>query len=187
VCQAVGTLDGMPVQQAFEPRRRGFRALPPWLQFSMTFGIAAVVIVAVVLYVHHAGNDTSKEAPVTSAKAVKEENREAGILVRQNQAPHVTVLAAGAAPAVGLKDAVDKYMNHQIDIGVITGPLSRSSCEMRSGGTSSRQTLRCDVRAADVTYPFYGVVDPKSGQITYCKKDQAPVPSMNVPVSPRCL
>jgi len=137
--------------------------------------------------VHHVGNDSSQEAPVTSAKAVKEENREANILVRQDQTPHVAKLAAGIAPASGVKAAVVKYMQHQIQIGVIAGPLSKSSCVTRSGGSGARQALRCDVTAADVTYPFYGVVEPQNGQITYCKKDQPPIPSMNVPLSARCL
>jgi hypothetical protein len=188
VCQADGTLNGMPLQQASGPTpRRGFRGLPAWLQFSVTLGIGAIVIVAVVLYVHHVGNDSAQEAPVTSPKAVKEENREANILVRQDQAPHHASLGPGSAAADGLRAAVLKYMRHQINIGVISGPVTKSSCVARSGSTSTRQSLRCDVTAADVTYPFYGVVEPKSGQITYCKKDQPPIPSMNVPLSARCL
>lgn len=167
-------------------RPRGFRALPLWVQFGLSFGIAAVVIVAVVLYVHHAGNSTNQEAPVTSAKAVKEENREANILVRQDQTPHLVKLAANVSAPDGLRSAVLKYMQHQIQIGVISGPISKSSCVPR-GGSSSRQALRCDVTAANVTYPFYGVVEPATGQITYCKKDAPPIPSMNVPLSARCL
>jgi hypothetical protein len=179
----------MTVQQAPDPRRRrGFSGLPRWMQFAVTFGAAAVLIVAVVLYVHHVGNDSSKEAPVTSPKAVKEENREANILVRQDQMPHSAMLASGVAPEAGLRDAVLTYMRRQINIGVISGPLQKSSCVMRNGSsTSSDQALRCDVTAASVTYPFYGVVATADGQITFCKKDQAPVPGMNVPLSAKCL
>lgn len=178
----------MTVQQVPGPRRRrGFGGLPRWTQFAVTFGIAAIVIVAVVLYVHHVGNDSGQEAPITSPRAVKEENREANILVRQDQAPHVATIAAGTSPADGLRAAVLKYMRHQIDIGVISGPLTKAACMARSGSTSTRSALRCDVTAAQVTYPFYGVVATQSGQITYCKKDQAPIPSMNVPLAAKCL
>jgi hypothetical protein len=177
----------MTVQHVPGPRRRrGFGGWPRWVQFSVTFGAAAVLIVAVVLYVHHVGNDSAQEAPVTSPKAVKEENREANILVRQDQTPHVARLAAGVAAQAGLRDAVRGYIRHQINIGVISGPLQKSVCVTRTGSTSSRQALRCSVTAAQVTYPFYGVVDTQSGQITYCKKDQPPIPSMNVPLSARC-
>jgi hypothetical protein len=178
----------MTVRQVPGPRRRrGFGALPRWTQFAITFGAAAIVIVAVVLYVHHAGNDTSQEAPVTSQKAVKEENREANILVRQDQTPHVTTLATGQSAAAGLRSAVVAYMRHQITLGVISGPLSKTSCVTRGGSTSARTALRCSATAASVTYPFYGVVQAPSGQITYCKKDQAPVPGMNVPLSAKCV
>jgi hypothetical protein len=99
----------------------------------------------------------------------------------------VAKLASGTSPSDGLRAAVVRYMRHQIQIGVITGPLTKSGCVSRSGGNSERQTLRCDITAADVTYPFYGVVEPQKRQITYCKKDQPPIPSMNVPLSARCL
>jgi hypothetical protein len=178
----------MRTQPASGPARpRGFRSLPLWVQYAITFGIAAVVVVAVVLFVHHVGNSTNQEAPVTSAKAVQEENREANILVRQDQRPRVAKLAANVSPAVGIRTAVVKYMQHQIKIGVIAGPLSKASCKSRAGGSSTRQALLCNVTAAQVTYPFYGVVEPAKRQITYCKKDAPPIPSMNIPVSAKCL
>jgi hypothetical protein len=31
------------------------------------------------------------------------------------------------------------------------------------------------------------VVDTSARRITYCKRDPPPVPSQNVPLSPRCL
>lgn len=157
------------------------------VQFAISFGVAAVLIVALVLYVHHAGESTSQEAPVTSAKAVKEENREADILVRQDQTPHVVALPSGASPADALRKAVVAYVTHQVGIGVIQGPLGKSSCTAVKGGSSARQTYRCDVTAADVTYPFYGVVVPAKHAITYCKRDAPPIPSMSVPLSRRCV
>jgi hypothetical protein len=41
--------------------------------------------------------------------------------------------------------------------------------------------------AADVNYDFLGVVDVPAHRLTYCKRDEPPVPSMNIPVSRRCV
>ena len=69
------------------------------------------------------------------------------------------------------------------------GPIKSSSCRTAAGGTSSRLAFRCQVTASAqlVTYPFYGVVQPASHRITYCQRVAPPIPSMNVPVSRRCL
>jgi hypothetical protein len=45
----------------------------------------------------------------------------------------------------------------------------------------------CVATANDVNYDFLGVVNVPAHQLTYCKRDEPPVPSMNIPVSPRCV
>jgi hypothetical protein len=77
------------------------------------------------------------------------------------------------------------YMSSQIRIGAIDGPLTRTLCS-RVGGSDARQVWHCTAVAANVTYPFDGVVEPGARRLTYCKRDLPPVPSMNVPVSGRC-
>jgi hypothetical protein len=79
-------------------------------------------------------------------------------------------------------------MTHQISLGSIDGPIRSSSCRT-AGGTSTRLLFRCQVTASaqHVTYPFDGVVQPGSGAITYCRRVAPPVPSMNVPISKRCM
>ena len=76
-------------------------------------------------------------------------------------------------------------MASQIARGFIDGPIERASCGSR-GGTPARLVFGCTVEAADVNYPFDAVLAPGAHRVTYCKRDLPPVPSMNIPVSPRC-
>ncbi len=167
--------------------RRGYRSLPLWAQWALPFAIAAALVIALVEFVNYETNDVSAIAGVTSPKAIREENREDTILVQQQQAPHVVRLKAGQSPARGIRAAVVAYMNHQINVGSMDGPIRSSSCRS-VGGPSRRLVFRCAVTAAAqvVTYPFDGVVQPASGRITYCQRVAPPIPSMNVPVSRRC-
>ena len=159
-----------------------------WLQWLLPFAVATAVVIALVEFVNHQTNNVPAIAAVSSPKAIAEENREDTILVREQQAPHVVKLTPGQSPAQGIHAAVVRYMTHQISIGSMDGPIRSSSCRA-AGGTSSRQSFHCQVTASAqrVTYPFYGVVAPASGVITYCQRVAPPVPSMNVPVSRRCI
>lgn len=166
----------------------GYRALPLWLQWLLPFTIAALVVAALVAYVHHETDDTPQIALVTNPKAVAEQSREDTILVQEQQAPHVAKLKAGQPPAAAVRAAVVGYISYQISIGTMAGPIKRSSCAAAAGGTSARLLFRCRVTASaqSVTYPFDGVVQPAAGVVTYCQRVAPPVPSMNVPVSRRC-
>ncbi len=157
--------------------------MPLWLQWVLPFSIAALLIIALVVFVHHETDDVPQYAN-TNSNAIVEQNREDTIIVRQQQAPRVSRLAAGVSATVGLRDAVDRYMTSQVNHGFMAGPLKGTVCHA-VGGTSTRQVLKCDVTAADVTYPFDGVVAARV--ITYCQRVAPPTPSMNVPVSKRCI
>jgi hypothetical protein len=163
-----------------------YRSLPTWLQWAIPFGIAAAVVIALVLYVEHQTNDVSAIAGVTSKSALIEENREDTDLVREQQAPHVATLAPGVAPSDGLRAAVVGYMHREVKLSVMPGPVKSSSCHAVSGGTATRLVLHCDVTAASVTYPFYGVVQPSAKRITYCQRVAPPIPTLNIPVRKRC-
>ncbi len=157
-----------------------------WLQWLLPFSIAALVVVALVVFVHHQTNDVPQIANVTSKSAIVEQNREDTLIVQQQQAPHVVKLRVGQPGEVGLRAAVVKYINSQVSHGAMPGPVKSSVCRTLTGGTTARQLFRCDVTAADVTYPFDGVVEPAASAITYCQRVAPPVPSMNIPVSKRC-
>ena len=157
-----------------------------WVQWALPFGVAAAVVVALILFVHHQTVDVPQIANVSSPKAIAEQNREDTIIVRQQQAPHVVRIAAGQSGAAALRAGVAAYIRGQISHGVMDGPVKSASCHAAVGGTTSRQLFRCDVIAADFTYPFDAVVQPAAGVATYCQRVAPPIPSMNVPVNKRC-
>lgn len=171
------------------PGRRGFRyrALPPWLQWFLPFAVAAGVVLALVLFVQSATN-TPAEDNYNSPAAVREQYREDNILVREQQAPHHAVLAAGKPAGAALRKAVVGYMTHQINVGSIDGPVRHASCAPAAGGTSARLVFHCAITASAemVTYPFDGVVQPSARAITYCQRITPPIPTLNVPVSKSC-
>jgi hypothetical protein len=151
----------------------------------LPFTIAAVLVVAVVVFVRHQTDDVSQIAGVNNPSALVEQNREDAIIVRQQQAPHVYKLTAGLSPRAGARLAVLHYMTGQIGHGVMDGPIKSAGCRRRPKQTSSL-VLTCDVVASVVTYPFDAVVSPSAGTVTYCQVVAPPVPSMNIPVSSRC-
>ena len=91
-------------------RRGGYRALPVWAQWLIPFAAAAVVVIALVEFVNYETNNVPVLAGVSSASAVREQNREDTILVQQQQAPQVVRLKAGESPAHGIRAAVIAYM-----------------------------------------------------------------------------
>jgi len=152
----------------------------------LSLGGAAVLVVALIAYVDHANQTANQPAPPISPAALREENQEAEIVVGQDQAPHVLSLKARQAPVGALRAAVVGYMNHQIALGTIDGPVTEASCVRAGASPQGGLAFRCSVEAASVNYPFLGVVDVGARSITYCKRDAPPVPSMNIPVSKRC-
>jgi hypothetical protein len=159
-----------------------------WLQWALPFSVAAVVVVALVVFVRHETNDTPQIANVTSPSAVREEYREDRILVQQLQAPQVAKLKAGETPVAGTRAAIVAYMAHEISVGTLDGPIKGSSCAPATAGTTTELLFHCDVTASaqTVTYPFDAVVQPAAGQITYCRRVAPPIPTMSVPLSRRC-
>ena len=127
-----------------------------WVRMTLSLGVVAALIAALVVWVHHQTDDTPSEAQVSNPKAIAEEHREAEIVVGQDQRPHVVALAAGTAPAAAISDAVTRIHAHPDPKGLIDGRLMRSSCA-RAGGSDSRQLWRCTVVVANVNYPFDAV------------------------------
>jgi hypothetical protein len=156
--------------------------LPLWSRWVLSVLVALVVLVLVVRFVSTHNTDATA---TQSGPALVRANHEGEIVVEQDQAPHVVKLRAGVAPASGIAHAVRADMNYEINQGFLNGPLRRATCEpLKSHGDSLR--FSCTVIAANVNYPFLGVVDVAAKRITYCKRDPPPVPSENIPVSRRC-
>jgi len=152
---------------------------------ALSLLVAAAVLAAMVVFVN--GHNTNSPSSTNEAAAVQA-NRDAEILVEQDQAPRTARLSAGLTPAAALGRAIEARMARQVAAGAIGGPLKRVRCRARGAGASAgtRTAFSCTAVAGDVTYPFLGVVDPAAHRITYCKRDPPPAPSDDVPVSRRC-
>ena len=173
-----GTLIGMPAVRQQRRKRFNYRALPLWLQWALPFGIAVIAVVALVVYVHHQTDDTPSEAPVNTPSAIVAQNQQADALMKQEQEPQTGKLKPGVKPGEGLKTAIATWLDHQIKLGQYGGPLTKRTCTPTAGSTAARAAFKCAMVTANVTYPFYGVVIPTTGTITYCQKVTPPVYGM---------
>lgn len=170
------------------PPRFRYRALPLWLQWALPFTIAIIAVIALVVWVNHETNDVPSEAPVSNRNAIVQQNKQAEALMKQLQAPHTATLRAGATPANALKGAITAWLDTQIRTGQIDGPLKGGRCSQTAGSSTARVALRCTMVTADVNYPFYGVVEPRHGLITFCQRVTPPIYGMDdFPLSGRCL
>jgi hypothetical protein len=176
----------MPAPQ--RPRRErapgAYLALPLWQRFVLAAAVAVALLVAMVLFVEH--NNTNTNPSLNEAAQVRA-NHDAEILVAQDQGPHNVRLAAGVAPGMALARAVHARIAAQIAAGAVAGPVTGVSCRASGPRQGARNAFSCTVVAGGVSYPFAGVVDTATRQVTYCKRDQPPLPSETIPVSARCL
>ncbi len=156
------------------------------VQWILSLSVAAILVTALVVVVDRGNHAANQPAAPIGKAAVIEENREARILVTQDQVPHVASLPRGVATTVGVAATVKALMNGEIRRGEIAGPIERAGCRPARGSSPGRLVYGCTVEAADVNYPFDAVVVPATRLVTYCKRDLPPVPSMNIPVSARC-
>jgi len=155
---------------------------PLWARWALSIGVGLILLLALILFVEHNNNNSeATQSPAAIARA----NREAQVVVAQDQAPHVAAVAPGAGARPAIAKAVRADMTRLIDGAIIDGPLTRVGCT-RTGAQAGRLGFRCTAEAAGVNYPFLGVVDVRTRQVTYCKRDAPPVPSLNIPVSRRC-
>lgn len=157
--------------------------IPLWQRFVLAGLITVGLVVALVLYVEHHNTDSP---PSTNPAGEVAANREAEILVAQDQAPRTARVGPGEPPRAALTRAVRADMSHRINSGALEGPLQHLQCRAVGSSGAARQAFSCNVRAGSVNYQFLGVVDRATRRVTYCKRDPPPAPSDNVPVSPRC-
>ncbi len=150
----------------------------------LSFSVAAALLIALIRFVDSNQQD-SNQATENAAGAARQ-NQEAAILVTEDQTPHTVRVNGATAPAAAIERAIRADMVYLIDHQVLDGPLGRSSCTETGPRGRSRIAFTCTVEAGAVRYPFLGVVDLTAHQLTYCKRDPPPVPSENIPVSPRC-
>jgi len=163
-----------------------WRERPLWARWVLTLvGFAVVGTIAVIVFTNENGKDDGPQ-PESPAE-VREANRESQLVVEQDQAPHTVRLAVGASAQAALTRAIADNMRARIARREIDGPMEGARCAPSgSGESATTQGFRCTVTAAHVGYPFAGVVDHRTGAITWCKRDPAPSAQTAVPLSPRC-
>jgi hypothetical protein len=170
-------------RRLFGPQGR----LPTWAQWGVPLGVAAVLVVALIVVVDHAQSTANQPAPVVKASAIAEQNREARILVAQDQAPHSFRISHPTPPARAVALAISAVMRAEVGTGVVAGPLQGTRCRpLGHGGLPGSLAFACTAEVGNVRYPFRGVVGAGSRRVTVCKQDLAPVPGMSVPLSRRC-
>jgi hypothetical protein len=170
----------MPADASPPPPRS---QLPLWLRYVVSAAVAVALVVALVVYVN--GHNTDSP-PSSNPAAAVQANREAEILVAQDQAPHVVKAPSRLRPGAALVRVLRADMRRRILQGQIDGPVQRAACRSAGGAARTAHAFSCTVEAGHVTYPFLGVVDQPARRITYCKRDPPPAPSDNVPVSRLC-
>jgi hypothetical protein len=153
-----------------------------WAKFAVSLSVSAILLVALIIFVNH--NNTDSNRTLTPSEQAKV-NREAELVVAADQAPRVVTLTAAESPRAGFVRTVRAAMSSLINKGGVDGPLERARCT-RDGGGAGRPAFSCVATADNVNYDFVGVVDTRAHQLTYCKRDEPPVPSQDIPVSPRC-
>ena len=169
-----------------QPRTRASGAylnLPLWQRFALALLVAAALLSAMVVFVN--ANNTNSN-PSTNPAAAVQANREAEILVAQDQSPRTARLPGGLSPAQGLERVIHLRMAARVAFGALSGPLERTRCRPAGSSGATVHAFTCRVVSGSVVYPFLGVVDTSARLVTYCKRDPPPVPSDDVPVSPRC-
>jgi hypothetical protein len=163
----------------FEPQ---WAKIPLRVRWAVSLLVALVLVVLLVRFVD--ANNSNALAHV-SQKNLNTENRQAEIVVGQEQAPVTTTIPAGKPVTQTLRSAVRRDMNHQITDATIDGPLQSVSCVVH-GGTLQRTGYHCVAKADGEAYPFLAVVTPKARRAVFCEKIYPPIPSENIPVSARC-
>lgn len=154
---------------------------PMWLRWVLALTVSAALLIGLIEWVsHHNGNGLATVGPKAEARA----NREAEIVVSQDQAPHVAIVGPGPHRRAVVR-AIRAAMTVRINAGEAGAPLQSVICH-GLGSRAGELGYRCVADSAGVQYPYQAVLEPATRQLTFCKHDAPPVPSQNIPVSPRC-
>lgn len=153
-----------------------------WLLTLLGFCALALTIWIVLRSINDAGPSQSERA------AEAEANREGQVIVEADQAPHSATLHSSGGARLQLQLAIGADLRGRIRQGSLSGPVQSVHCLAAGPARSGREPFRCSALAAGVSYPFLGVIDRRSGQLTWCKVDPPPVAKgpQEVTVSPRC-
>jgi hypothetical protein len=165
---------------------RAIGALPLWGRWVITIAGYAIVIGVIVFLV--SGGSSSGVSTQSEVKAEAQANREADLVIEEEQAPRVAPLSSHTAVPAALMAAITKDVNARIAASQLTGPLQHVRCAPSGASHAGRAPFRCTVTTANIVYPFDAIAELRARQLTWCKVEPPPTTgSGEVPVSPRCL
>jgi hypothetical protein len=153
-------------------------------QWALSLGVAAVLLVGLVVYVDDNNTDVPNGQLLTP-KGLEEANREATILQEQDQAPQHVRLLEALAPVQAMARAVHDNMQERINENLAGPPLKPAACVL-TNAIGPRRAYSCKVLAGGVYYDFVGVTDISARRLVLCKRDVPPVPAEAVPLDPIC-
>jgi hypothetical protein len=158
---------------------------PLWVRWLLAILGFAVLILAVRAL--STGGESPSNQTSSERNAEVEANREGQIVVEEDQAPHTAPLRSGAPTRAALESAIAADARSRILHGELTGPLQDVRCTFTGPLHAGRRALHCTAHANGIAYPFVGVVDEHTRELTWCKVDPPPGGGEpEVPVSPRC-
>ena len=96
-----------------------------WLQWVLSFVVAGAVILGLVRFVE---SNTANQVTTENASGEAQANREAEILVAEDETPHTVLLPAHTVAAVAVNRAIRADITTMIDQGSLDGPLQHSKC-----------------------------------------------------------
>lgn len=156
-------------------------ALPLWLRWVLTLLVFGALAVVGLSAVQGGGGSAQDEAA-----APLEANRAARTVIVRDQAPRSAALPAGVAPKLALERAIRADVRGRVRRDRLTGPAQSVRCSPAPPAPPGRRPFRCGAKADGIRYPFRGVVDLRTGRMTWCKFDPVPSGEVPVPLSPRC-
>lgn len=159
---------------------------PLWARWLLAILGFAILIVAIRILT--SGGEGSSSPTQSERAAEVEANREAQIVIEEDQAPHSAPLRSGIPVRVALELAITTDAHNRILHGELTGPLQSVRCGPPGPLRGGRRALRCSAHANGISYPFVGVVEQRTRRLTWCKVDPPPTGGLTpeIPVSPRC-
>jgi hypothetical protein len=166
------------------------RQWPLRVRFIIAFGTSAIVLVALVIYVHDHSHQAEGLPASPSKSEAAQTQKEDRIVVQQQQAPHVVRFPARVHTLSAAAGAVERYMANETSRDLISGPVVGAAHCTASGGHSQRVRFHCEIHAGPagqvLLYPFQGVVQPAARKVTYCQVITPPYPLSDVPLSAAC-
>jgi hypothetical protein len=165
-----GVPGGVPPRRSRAPG--AYLNLPLWQRYAVSGVIAVALLTGMVIFV--AGHNTDSGPTNINPTATVQANREAEILVEQDQAPRTVRLPSGLVPVRALESVIHAHVSAQVKDGALSGPLTPARCHPTGAHTPTAVGFSCEIEAGSVNYPFLAAVDTAAGGGSQWKRGPPP-------------